>query len=65
MWSKIENFISDVMSRATSRKFLVLISAIGLHLNNPLGFTGDNLVWVFAVFMGFNVAEKFIDVIKK
>ena len=53
----LKNFISDIMSRATSRKFLVLLLAVDLHLKNPNGFTGDNLVWVFAAFIGFNVLE--------
>jgi len=61
----LKNFISDIMSRATSRKFLVLLLAVGLHLNNPIGFTGDNLVWVFGAFIGFNVLEKFTGVVQK
>lgn len=57
----ILNFISDITRRASSRKFIVLCIAVGLHLKNPGNFTGDNLVWVFAVFMGVNVVQKFAE----
>ena len=60
-WHWIENFISDLMSRASSRKFMILIFAIVLHLQNPQGFTGDNLQYVFIAFIGGNVLEKFAD----
>jgi len=57
----LKNFISDLTSRISSRKFIVLITAVGLHLNNPFGFTGDNLVWVFSIFIGFDVLQKFVE----
>ena len=59
---KIIDFISDLTRRASSRKFIVLLLAVGLHLRNstpPSGFTSDHLVWVFAIFMGVNVVQKF------
>ena len=57
----LKNFISDLTNRISSRKFIVLITAVGLHLNNPIGFTGDNLVWVFSIFIGFDVLQKFVE----
>ena len=60
----LKNFISDLTNRISSRKFIVLVTAVGLHLNNPLGFTGDNLVWVFSIFIGFDVLQKFVEVKK-
>jgi len=60
----ILDFMSEMGQRASSRKFLVLMLAVGLHLRNPAGFTGDNMVWVFAVYMGVNVVQKFADKMK-
>lgn len=57
----LKNFISDLTNRISSRKFIVLVTAVGLHLNNPSGFTGDNLVWVFSIFIGFDVLQKFVE----
>jgi len=57
-------FISDITRRSSSRKFLVLILGVALHLRNPEGFNGDHVVWVFAVYMGVNVVQKFIDKMK-
>ena len=57
----LKNFISDLTNRISSRKFIVLVTAVTLHLNNPLGFTGDNLVWVFSIFIGFDVLQKFVE----
>lgn len=54
------DFIDDISRRASSRKFLVLMLAMFLHLKNPQGFSGENMVWVFAVYMGANVIEKFV-----
>ena len=61
---KIIDFISDLTRRISSRKFIVLILAVLLHMKDSMGFTGDNLVWVFAIFMGVNVAQKFVENMK-
>ncbi len=58
---KIQEFISDLTRRTSSRKFIVLVLAVWMHIRNGEQFTGDNLVWVFAVFMGVNVVQKFIE----
>jgi hypothetical protein len=58
------DFISDITRRASSRKFIVLVISVVLFLLHPKDFTGDNLVFVFSVFMGFNVVEKFVDKMK-
>ena len=56
--------IEDLTQRASSRKFLVLVVSVCLHLKDPTGFTGDNMVWVLGVYMGVNVVQKFIDKMK-
>lgn len=61
-WFK--EFAGDITARASSRKFLILVIAVLLHLKSPRGFTGDNMVWVFAVYMGVNVVQKFVDKMK-
>lgn len=62
---KLKEFIHDLTSRVSSRKFIVLLIAVGLHLRNAEGFTGDNLVWVFSIFIGFNVAQKYMETLRK
>lgn len=53
-------FSLDFISRISSRKFIVFLTAIVLFLIRPQHFTGDHVVIVFAVFIGGNVLEKFI-----
>lgn len=57
----IADFISDLTKRVSSRKFLVLLLAVGLHISNGTAFSGDNLVWVFAIFIGADVLQKFVE----
>jgi hypothetical protein len=57
----IINFISDLIKRTSSRKFIVLVIAVALHMRDSInGFSGENLVWVFAVFIGADIAEKVV-----
>ena len=46
------------LKKISSRKFLVLLIAVGLFCYSPAHFTGDHMVIVFAVFIGGNFAEK-------
>lgn len=55
---RVQDFIGDAIDRVSSRKFLVLLVAIGLFLYSPTGFSGDNLTWVFGIFVFGNVVEK-------
>lgn len=61
---KVIKFIGDLTKRISSRKFLVLVIAVILHLKDGMSFTGENLVWVFGIFIGFNVVQKFSEKMK-
>ena len=59
------DFISDLTKRVSSRKFIVLIIAVSLHLRDTAGFSAENLVWVFGIFIGADVAEKMVKKVTK
>jgi hypothetical protein len=53
--------IKEYLNKLFSRKFQVLIIAIGLFIIRPTSFTGDHMVIIMSVYMGVNVATKLID----
>ncbi|MCK5601227.1 hypothetical protein KAR91_05140 [Candidatus Pacearchaeota archaeon] len=61
----IIDFISDLTKRVSSRKFIVLIIAVALHMRDMQSFNGENLVWVFGIFIGADVAEKMVKKVTK
>ena len=51
----------DFLKRISSRKFLVLIVAVGLFLFHPQYFSGEHVLIVFCFFIGGNILQKFIE----
>ena len=50
---RLDNYLDKIMSR----RFQVLIFAIVIFFITK-GFSGDNLLWVFGIYIGFDTAEK-------
>lgn len=55
------NTLKMYFNKIFSRKFQVLLIAIVLFLIHPENFTGDHMVIIMSVYMGVNVANKFIN----
>ncbi len=54
------NIVKMYCEKFFSRKFQVLLIAIVLFLIHPENFTGDHMVIIMSVYMGVNVANKFL-----
>lgn len=54
------NTLKIYVNKIFSRKFQVLLIAIVLFLIHPESFTGDHMVIIMSVYMGVNVANKYI-----
>ena len=51
--------LQTYFNKLGSRKFQVLLIAIGLFIFSPSDFTGSNMVTVMCVYMGVNTLQKF------
>lgn len=49
------------LKRISSRKFIVLILAVIIFFIKPDTFQGNHLVMVFALYVGGNLATKFME----
>lgn len=49
--------IKNFLNRIQSRKFIVLVIAVGCFFLHPEHFGGDHLLWVFAIYTGGNILE--------
>lgn len=57
--------LKNFFSRIQSRKFLVLIIAVGCFFLRPQFFNGDHLLWVFAIYVGGNLGVHITDALKE
>lgn len=53
-----------LLTKIQSRKFIALIVACTMFYLYPHYFTGDNLVVVICVFIGGDIGEKILDMMK-